>query len=70
MCGHTTSMLIYGGMYPIESQKALVLFWIYQEILNNIKHANVNAIQVQPNFMPACFELNVGDNGIALTKTS
>lgn len=64
MCGYSTILSVTGKTYSINSKKELILFRIYQEVLNNIiKHSHADSISVSMNFIPGKFELNITDNG-------
>ena len=64
MCGLNTALSITGEPYRIESRKELILFRIYQEVINNIiKHANANRISVNLNFTKDRVELDIADDG-------
>jgi signal transduction histidine kinase len=61
---YTTELHITGEAYRIEPQRELILFRIYQEVLNNIiKHAAATHVSVQLHYAPALFNLVVQDNG-------
>jgi two-component system, NarL family, sensor kinase len=53
-----------GEYYPLPQQKELILFRIFQEVLNNImKHSQATEIKVILNFQPQHFSLEILDNG-------
>ncbi|HUQ97435.1 MAG TPA: 7TM diverse intracellular signaling domain-containing protein, partial [Chitinophagaceae bacterium] len=62
--GYKTALKMDGDIYRIEPQRELILFRIYQEIVNNIiKHAAASSISVVLEYQPALFVLSVSDNG-------
>lgn len=62
--GYTTSLNITGEAYRLESQRELILFRIFQEVVNNsIKHAGANCVSVALYYEPAAFGFVVSDNG-------
>lgn len=62
---YTITLNIEGDYYHLPEQKELILFRVFQEIINNIiKHANASIIDVQLAFQPEQFVLCVKDNGI------
>jgi len=62
---YTIVLNIEGDYYYLPEQKELILFRVFQEIINNIiKHANASVIDVQLAFQPQQFVLCVKDNGI------
>jgi two-component system, NarL family, sensor kinase len=53
-----------GEYYALPQQKELILFRIFQEVLNNImKHSQATEIKVILNFQPNHFSLEILDNG-------
>jgi two-component system, NarL family, sensor kinase len=53
-----------GEYYALPQQKELILFRIFQEVLNNImKHSQATEIKVILNFQPHHFSLEILDNG-------
>jgi two-component system, NarL family, sensor kinase len=55
---------IEGEPYRLEQKKELIIFRIFQELLQNIiKHANATAVVVQFTFHSHFFYLQVADNG-------
>lgn len=62
---YTVTLDLEGDYYHLPDQKELILFRMFQEIINNIiKHANASVIDVQLAFQPQQFVLCVKDNGI------
>jgi signal transduction histidine kinase len=60
----TTELEITGMEYRLEPQKELIIFRIYQEVINNaIKHSGAKKISVQLQFEPEIVSLIVKDNG-------
>jgi len=56
---------IEGDYYHLPEQKELILFRMFQEIINNIiKHAKASAIDVQISFQPQQLMLYIHDNGV------
>jgi signal transduction histidine kinase len=55
---------IEGEPYRLEHKKELIIFRIFQEVLQNIiKHASATAILVEFNFDSRNFYLQISDNG-------
>lgn len=53
-----------GEPYSLSQQKELILFRIFQEVINNIiKHAKASSIEVSVNYETAFFKLNIKDDG-------
>ena len=62
---YTITLDIEGDYYHLPQQKELILFRVFQEIINNIiKHANASVIDVRLAFQSQQFVLCVKDNGI------
>jgi two-component system, NarL family, sensor kinase len=60
----TTKFNNVGEDFPIDPQKQMIIFRIFQEALNNvIKHANATEIFVSLKFDKPLIELSVQDNG-------
>jgi len=58
-----------GECYSLPPQKELILFRIFQEVLNNIiKHSQASDINVLISFQPAHFSLQITDNGYGFDK--
>ena len=69
---YQTHFSIKGNESYIEPEKAIILFRICQEILNNIvKHANANMIDITMDYTGELIHFTIGDNGIGfnLEKT-
>jgi len=61
---YTIGLNVEGSAYHLPEQKELILFRMFQEIMNNIiKHAQASLIEVKVTFQPEHFLLYVGDNG-------
>lgn len=59
-----TQLKISGETYKLEPQKEMVLYRIVQEALHNsVKHAKAKNLQVQFNYQPGVFILNILDDG-------
>ncbi|WP_170971201.1 sensor histidine kinase [Ilyomonas limi] len=59
-----TSLIIEGEPYTFPDQKELILFRIFQEVINNIiKHAQASLIQVRVCFCIDKFMLEINDDG-------
>lgn len=55
---------IEGNDYPVEKQKALNIYRIVQELINNIlKHAQASAITITYACTPSVLHISVEDNG-------
>ncbi|HEY0676706.1 MAG TPA: ATP-binding protein [Chitinophagaceae bacterium] len=53
-----------GDFYRFNPQKELIVFRIFQEILNNIiKHSSAKTVNVSLNYQPGLFSLSVMDDG-------
>ena len=53
-----------GEAYRLDYKKELIIFRIFQEVLQNIiKHANATAITVNFTYDSKCFQLEISDNG-------
>ena len=60
----TTTLTIEGKLYDLPKKKELILFRIFQEVINNaIKHARASAVQVLVCFYTHLFVLKVNDDG-------
>lgn len=60
----TICLNVTGDHFFIEKDKKIILFRMFQEIINNtIKHANADCIKVFFNFLPDAFQLTISDNG-------
>jgi signal transduction histidine kinase len=54
-----------GNELPFDEQKAIFIFRIFQEVLNNIlKHAQATNVIVNLNYLNDKFILQISDNGI------
>ncbi|HEX2629202.1 MAG TPA: sensor histidine kinase [Chitinophagaceae bacterium] len=57
-----------GNETPLSEQKAVFLFRMFQEILNNIlKHAKASEVIVHVKFLDDIFVLEIKDNGIGFS---
>ena len=62
---YSITLNVEGDYYHLPEQKELILFRMFQEIINNIiKHAKASAIDVQISFQPQQFMLCIHDNGL------
>ncbi|GAA3912790.1 hypothetical protein GO495_25120 [Chitinophaga oryziterrae] len=53
-----------GNQYPVEKEKALNIYRIVQELINNIlKHAQATHVQITYNSSPSVLNITVEDNG-------
>ena len=53
-----------GSQYPVEKEKALNVYRIVQELINNIlKHAQATQVQILYKSTPSVLEITVEDNG-------
>jgi two-component system, NarL family, sensor kinase len=58
------SLMQQGEYFSLSQQKELILFRIFQEVLNNImKHSQATEITVMLGFHPDHFYLEIADNG-------
>lgn len=61
---YTTELHIEGNPVRLLAQQELILFRIFQEVLNNIlKHARASAVVLHIYFNPHTFVLHIADNG-------
>jgi two-component system, NarL family, sensor kinase len=61
---YKTDLLLNGEPFKFDRQKELVIFRIFQELLNNIiKHANAKTVFVRLLYQPRLFNLTVSDDG-------
>lgn len=67
----STQLHVTGSPMRLSAQQELLLFRIFQEVLNNIiKHANASAIALHLHFHPDSFTLQIADNGQGFTAAS
>lgn len=60
-----------GDYYRLDPQKELIIFRIFQEILNNIiNHSKAKTVNVTLEYQPQLFRLTVGDDGMGFDITS
>ena len=61
---YKTTLTIEGNAYVLPNQIELILFRIFQEVINNIiKHAQATLVKVSISFQPHKFSLCIHDNG-------
>ncbi len=61
---YETGLELRGQAYHISDQHTLILFRIFQEVLNNIiKHSKANAVKVKIFYHADYFQLKIIDNG-------
>lgn len=61
---YKTDLLMAGSSFKFDRQKELVMFRIFQELLNNIiRHANAKTVFVRLLYQPRLFNLTVSDDG-------
>lgn len=61
---YTTSFDNVGAMFRFDKQKELILFRIFQELLNNIvNHSKATRVGVKTFYKPESFGFSVEDNG-------
>ncbi len=61
---YKTTMNIEGEHYHLPEQKELIVFRIFQEVMNNIiKHAQASRIHARIRFLPKKFFFEISDNG-------
>ena len=59
-----TEFLVEGEVYPLGEQKELVLFRIFQEVLNNaLKHSAAKQLKIALQYHSEMFNLTLEDNG-------
>ncbi len=62
---YVITLNIEGNYYHLPEQKELILFRMFQEMINNIiKHAQASVINVSVTFQPQQFMLGINDNGL------
>ena len=62
---YETSLIVEGELYDLPDKKELILFRIFQEVINNIiKHAKASSVMVAAHFYPERFLLQINDNGL------
>ena len=62
---YEVEVLTKGNAYRLQHQQELIIFRIFQEILQNIiKHSGATAIAITFYYNPDCFILEISDNGI------
>lgn len=68
---YTTDLQLEGAPVRLPAQQELIVFRIFQEVLNNIiKHAKASCITVQICFYPDRLVLRVTDNGQGFLASS
>lgn len=61
---YETNLIQEGSPYRLSHQQELILFRIFQEVMNNIiKHARASSITVNVYYFPHNFLLEIKDNG-------
>lgn len=59
-----TNFTLNGEPFRFDKQKELIIFRIFQELVNNIiKHANAKTINIQLQYQPQTFSLTISDDG-------
>lgn len=68
--GHyATSLEVTGSYHKFTAQTELILYRIYQEIINNvIKHSGASSITIRIGYAPNLFTLSVLDNGSGINN--
>ncbi len=62
---YTTKLNVQGGSYTLPPEKKIILFRIFQEVINNVvKHAGATRVDVSMRYSPSSFQLFITDNGI------
>jgi two-component system, NarL family, sensor kinase len=65
-----TNFTLDGEPYRFDRQKELIVFRIFQELVNNIiKHANAKTINIQLQYQPQGFTLFISDDGDGFDTT-
>lgn len=60
--------IVDGDVYRLSNQQELILFRIFQEVLQNIiRHAKATAVVIRFFYKPDIFALEIDDNGIGFT---
>lgn len=60
-----TDLVTDGTFYRLPNQHELILFRIFQEVINNvIKHSKASSVVVNVCYMPGIFSLTIKDNGL------
>jgi len=66
-----TNLLIQGEYYTLGEQRDLVLFRIFQEVLNNtLKHSGAKHLKINLQYHPELFNLTVQDDGLGFSADS
>jgi signal transduction histidine kinase len=67
----TINFSVSGSPYPLDEQRELVLFRIFQEALNNtLKYAGAKCLQVTLQYSAGLFNLTLKDDGIGFLPSS
>ena len=67
---HQTHLVLDGALYKLEANVELILFRVFQEVLNNIiKHAAAKNITVQFNYQSQSLTLKISDDGTGFDLT-
>ena len=68
---YETDLIQQGNPYRLSHQHELILFRIFQEVINNIiKHAKASSITVNVSYFPDNFLFQVKDNGHGFDPSS
>jgi two-component system, NarL family, sensor kinase len=66
---YDVSLSVTGNTRFLDTHRELVLFRIFQEILNNIiKHAQANSIMIDLHYNTTTLSLNIFDNGVGFSS--
>ena len=66
-----TRLTVQGNHYLLDKHHEIILFRLTQEALTNaIKHSSASRLEVEAEYCPDCFKLNVLDNGVGFDYDS
>jgi len=66
-----TSLITEGNIYRLQHQHELILFRIFQEVINNIiKHSKASSLTVNVSYLPHNFLLQISDDGLGFDIAS
>jgi len=64
-------LIVKGDVYPLGEQRELVLFRIFQEVVNNtMKHSGAALLNICLEYIPELFNLTIGDDGVGFSANS
>jgi signal transduction histidine kinase len=64
-------LIVKGDIYPLGEQRELVLFRIFQEVVNNtMKHSGAGHLKISLQYIPEMFNLTLEDDGVGFSANS